>query len=377
MEANTLFSPEKIGNVQIPNRIVRSATFCQRAEKYGYIGEKLVTFLEELAIGGTGLIITGATAVDPSGTGGPYQPCLYDESFMPGHKKLVDTIHEYDSKIAVQILHTGRQGVHPKYPAVGPSPITDKVTGLTPRELKTEEVYKIIQKFIDAGRRAYEVGYDMVQLHGGHGYLLSNFISPYTNQRTDEFGDSIPNRVKILIDIYNGLKDKVGKSFPIMIKQQVKDFVPNGLTEDEGVEIAKLLVDTGFDAIEPSGGIGETQLLTKERYPSRIIKSVDQENYFLPVAKKLMPLMKNCKMILVGGIKNPQVAEDILLNGWTDFISLCRPLIYEPHLPNRWKTGDLSPAKCKSCNLCFEPMLKGIPIYCVVKKNLDEKEMKT
>jgi 2,4-dienoyl-CoA reductase-like NADH-dependent reductase (Old Yellow Enzyme family) len=376
LELKTLFSPEKIGSIQIKNRIVRSATYLRSTEKYGYVGEKLINIYSELARGGTGLIISGYIAVSPDGTASPYQMCLYDDSFMEGQKKLVDAAHEYaDVKIAAQIAHTGHQGDHPKYPTVAPSPIPSKYTGLTPQELTTEEVYKFIKIFIDVGQRVYECGYDMIQLHAAHGYFLSNFISPYTNKRNDEFGGTTQKRAKILIDIYNGLRDELGKRFPIIIKLQTQDFIPNGLTFDEGVELAKILSETGFDAIEPSGGGTETQALTRYTFPSQRIKSPQEENYFLPVVKAIKPHMKKSALILMGGIKNPLFAEQILKDKIADFIALCRPLIFEPDLPNRWKSGDLSPAKCISCNACFMSIAIG-PVYCVHKKRLEEKKKK-
>ncbi len=145
MELNTLFSPEKIGNVQIKNRIVRSATYTRKSEKYGIVGNTLVEFYDELAQGGTGLIISEFIAVDPSGTMSAYQLRLDNDSFIPGQRKLVEAVHNYPKvKIAAQIAHTGRQGVHPKYPPVAPSPIPDKITGLTPRELTKPEIEDLI-----------------------------------------------------------------------------------------------------------------------------------------------------------------------------------------------------------------------------------------
>ena len=376
MELNTLFSPEKIGNVQIKNRIVRSATYTRKSEKYGIVGNILVEFYEELAQGGTGLIISEFIGVDPSGTMSAYQLRLDNDSYISGQRKLVEAVHNYSGvKIAAQIAHTGRQGAHPKYPPVAPSPIPDKNTGLTPRELTKLEIEDLIQKFVATGRRAYESGYDMVQLHAAHGYFLSNFISPYTNRRSDNYGGTNENMARILTEIYDGLKDEVGKKFPVIIKLQTKDFVSGGLEMKQGLEIAKILVDKGFEAIEPSGGIGETQIGTKNAYPSRQIKSPEEENYFLPIVKELKPSMKNCKMILMGGIKNPISAENFLKAGITDFISLSRPLIYEPNLPNRWMNGDLKPAKCRSCNSCYVTIFTG-PVYCVVRRRLEKRKQR-
>jgi 2,4-dienoyl-CoA reductase-like NADH-dependent reductase (Old Yellow Enzyme family) len=374
LELKLLFSPKKIGNVQIKNRIVRSATFERKAEKYGHISTELIEHFKELAKGGSGLIITGFTAVDPSGTVSSNQTCLYDDSFIPGQKKLVDSVHDYsDIKIAIQIAHTGRQGSHPKYHPIAPSPVYYKPTNLIPRELSIEEIYEYIKKFINAGRRAYESGYDMIQLHAAHGYFLCNFISPYTNKRKDEFGGTTEKRTKILIDIYNGLRDEIGNKIPIMVKLQTQDFLPEGLKVDKGIKIAKILSDTGFDAIEPSGGGAETQIGVREAYPSRVIKTLDEENYFLSTAKKIKPYLNNCALILMGGIKNPISAESILKENNADFVSMCRPLIYEPDLPNRWKSGDFSPAKCRSCNSCYMTMITG-SVYCVVKRRLERRK---
>ena len=373
MELKKLFSPGKIGNIQVKNRIVRSATFMVIAEKYGYVGERLLNMYEALARGGTGLIITGAVAMDPSATGGPYQVCLYDDSHMPGHKKLVNSIHEYDNtKVAIQLNHLGRLGYHPKYPNFAPSPIPYKGTGITPKELTTKEVRDFIKKFVDAGLRAYECGYDMVQLHAAHGYFLNNFISPYSNIRSDEFGGSTQGRTKILVDIYDGIRDELGNQFPIIIKLQSQDYMPKGISEEEAIKIAKIISNAGFDGIEPSGGGRESIEFMKNILPSKIIKKSEEENYFLPFAKKLKPFLRDCALILVGGIRNPIVAENIIKEGDADFISLCRPLIYEPNLPNRWKSGDITPAKCISCNSCLVEMERG-PVYCVTKNNLETK----
>ena len=376
MNLTRLFSPKNIGSIRIKNRIVRSATYTRKSEKYGIVGKELIDFYEELAQGGTGLIISEFIGVDPSGTASAYQLRLDNDSFIPGQKELVKSVHNYSEvKIAAQIAHTGRQGAHPKYHPVAPSSVTDKITGLTPRELTIPEIKVLIQKFVAAAKRAYESGYDMVQLHAAHGYLLSNFISPYTNRRSDDYGGTNKNMARILLEIYDGIQDDVGKNFPITIKLQTQDFVPKGLELDQSLEIAKILIKKGFDAIEPSGGIGETQIGSKNAYPSRQIKSPDEENYFLPTVKVLKPIMKNSKMILMGGIKNPVSADNFIKEGITDFISLSRPLIYEPNLPNRWMNGDLRPAKCISCNSCYVTIFTG-PVYCVVRRRLEKKEQR-
>ena len=243
----------------------------------------------------------------------------------------------------------------------------------TPKELTIEQIEEIIVNFTEACRRAYESGYDMVQLNAAHGWLLCNFLSPYTNKRTDDYGGNTEKRTKILVDIYNQIRDKVGKNFPIFLKLQTKDYFPEGLTLEEGKEIAKIVVNTGYDAVEISGGSMELIVKKLDPYPILVVKSPEQENYFLPIIKELKPVLKDIPVILMGGVKNPQLAEKVLQEKDADFIALCRPLIYEPDLPNRWKNGDLSPPLCTSCNQCFGTIMSG-PVHCPIKKKADKRK---
>ncbi|MHA2283217.1 MAG: NADH:flavin oxidoreductase [Promethearchaeota archaeon] len=371
MELKTLFSPKKIGNVEIKNRIVRSATYTHTATDEGYVTDEMIRFYSDLAKGGTGLIITGITTIDKVGNIQNGQTCLYDDSYIKGQKKFVDAIHEYsDVKIAPQLSHSGRQGRTP----LAPSAIVFKEGERVPKELKNEEVKEVINNFINAGRRAYESGYDMVQLNSGHGWLLCNFLSPFTNKRSDEFGGSTENRMRLLIDIYNGIVDEVGKNFPITVKLQTQDFVEGGLTLEEGKLIAKKLVDLGYAAIEPSGGSGEVSRLFKIRYPAAKVQSQEDENYFLPAVNELKPIMKDSKIILMGGVRNPITAEKLLQENTADFIAMSRPLICEPDLPNRWKAGDLTPPLCNSCNSCFFSTGTGT-VACTIKEKLVQERL--
>ena len=373
MELEHLFSPGKIGNVQIKNRIVRSATWVARATEDGYITEDFIEFYSELAKGGTGLIISGYIAVDPLGAATPRMAGLYDDSYIPGQKKFVETIHEYsDVKIAAQIAHTGNNLYDKNYEPIGPSPIWNDLKKKLCHELTTEEVKQVIKKFVEAGYRAYECGYDMVQIHGAHGYLLSDFVSPFNNKRTDEFGGDYQKRAKILVDIFNQLRDEVGKNFPIFIKLNTRDYMEGGLELDEAKKIAKILIDTGYDAIEPSCGRFNVRFSRRKTYPAVMLKSSEDENYFLPNVKELKPIMKNRPIILMGGVRNPITAEKILKENTADFIAMCRPFIYEPDLPNRWKSGDSSPVLCISCNACLGAT-RASKTYCVTKKKLEEK----
>ncbi|MDY6959627.1 MAG: NADH:flavin oxidoreductase, partial [Halobacteriota archaeon] len=225
-----LFTYGEIGDVTVKNRIVRSATYESVADEKGHVTEEMIDLYSDLAEGGTGLIITGFTTVDPEGMVGPKTTGLYDDSCLAGQRRLVDAVHECEGvKIASQLAHCGRQILIPGIVPVAPSPIADKMINRMPRELSSKEVREIIDKFVSAGRRAYESGYDAVQIHAAHGYLLSSFLSPYSNKRSDEFGGDTKGRTKILLDICDGIHDEVGFQFPIIVKMQSQDGISEGL----------------------------------------------------------------------------------------------------------------------------------------------------
>ena len=373
MELKTLFSPCKIGNVEIINRIMRSALWVSRASEDGFVTDEYIKFYSEFAAGGVGLLVPGTMMVDPAAAGIPKAACLYDDKYIEGQKRLVDAIHEYsDVKIAPQLNHTGNNPMTSGAELSGPSVSYNPVFKKECRELKTEEVEQIIKSFISAGSRAYQIGYDLVQLHGAHGFLLSDFVSPYANKRTDDYGGSTQKRCKILVEIYNGLRDVIGKEFPIFIKLNTQDFIPGGLSFEEGKEIVKILISTGFDAIELSSGRVNVKYSGGKTYPALTNISPDNENYFLANVKELKPIMKYRPIILMGGIKNPISAEEILKENSADLVSMGRPLLHEPDLANRWKSGDTSPAKCISCNQCFTTGIPG-PVHCPVKKKADKR----
>ncbi|MFX1456717.1 MAG: NADH:flavin oxidoreductase [Promethearchaeota archaeon] len=372
MELENLFSPGKIGNVELKNRIIRSATWTGAATENGYITDKLIAIYNKVAEGGTGLIISGYIGIEAAGAATPYMACWFDDSYTSGQKRLVKSVHEYtDVKIAAQIAHTGSNLMKPNYEPIGPSPIWNRWLKKNCRELTIEEIERIINRFVDVGCKAYESEYDLLQLHGAHGYLLSDFVSPFTNKRTDKYGGTIEKRTKILVDIYNQLRDRVGKEFPIFIKLNSRDFCEGGLTLKEAQRIAKILIDTGYDAIEPSLGRVDIEFIRKKNFSTVNIKTEEQRNYFLPNVKALKPVMNGRPIILMGGVRNPITSESIIKENIADFIAMSRPLIREPDLPNRWKSGDLNPAKCISCDGCGKTAWKG-DLHCVQKERLEK-----
>jgi 2,4-dienoyl-CoA reductase-like NADH-dependent reductase (Old Yellow Enzyme family) len=239
-----------------------------------------------------------------------------------------------------------------------------------PREMTANEIKDMIEKFAQAVRRGKQAGFDAVQLHGGHGYLISSFISPYTNRRTDEYGGDTSRRARFIVDIVRRARELVGENYPIMIKINCDEFVPGGLTMDESAHVARLIESASIDCIEITAGIGET----RNQISRKGITKVEKEAYFYPYAEALRKAV-SIPLILVGGMRSPNVIEKILSDGIADMVSLCRPFIREPELLKRWKEGDLSKARCISCNQCTNNTFVR-PLRCYVEEAEKEKRAK-
>jgi 2,4-dienoyl-CoA reductase-like NADH-dependent reductase (Old Yellow Enzyme family) len=244
--------------------------------------------------------------------------------------------------------------VSAEYPIVlAPSAVTNKRNGMTPEEMTGEEVLQTIEDFANAARRAKEAGFDGVQLHVAHGFLLSNFISPYTNRRKDRWGGSTEKRTQIILDIIDRIHEMIGDEFPILVKLNATDGFPEGtknvLDAPECVEIAKILAANGVCAIEVSGGIveaGQQMFRTK-------INNADAEAYYRDYSKMIKEAV-DVPVMVVGGIRSKAVMEQMLDEGYADMVSICRPLICEPDLVAKIKSGETEVAKCVSCNLCSD-----------------------
>ncbi len=369
--------PKKIGNLEIKNRFVRSATYEGMATEEGHVTDKLVELYKKLAEGGVGLIITGYAYVQQSGIAFDTQMGVYNDDLIPGLSKIADIVHKYsqDCKIALQIVHCGRQSRHLEK-TLAPSAVLDKLTRKMPKEMTVEEIKETIEAFAQAIRRTKEAGFDAIQLHGAHGYLLSEFLSPYTNKRTDEYGGSTERRIKVVEDIYNRSIELVGKDFPILIKMNGDDFLEGGLTVEESKKIAEKLSKLGFAAIEISGCMWEVCKRSKKELgwkstfvpESRmLIGTKNEPAYNLPSAKEIKKVI-DVPLILVGGINSLDLVKQILTEGSADFVSLCRPLIREPDLPNRWLKGiGESKVECIYCNGCMSSLVTT-GIRCVKKE---------
>ncbi len=226
----------------------------------------------------------------------------------------------------------------------------------------------VAEAFGNAAVRAREAGVDGVQIHAAHGYLLSEFLSPFYNRRNDQYGGSVANRVRLLLEVAHNIRDKAGDRFPVMVKMNSEDFVTGGLTVEEMLEVASILENAGIDSIELSGGTMYSGDYVPVR-PGRL-DTENKEAYYLEAAKKFKERVR-VPLMLVGGIRSYSVAERIVREGIADYVSLSRPLIREPDLINRWKSGDTGKAKCLSDNACYEPVKAGDGLYCVVEKRLE------
>jgi 2,4-dienoyl-CoA reductase-like NADH-dependent reductase (Old Yellow Enzyme family) len=375
-----MFNPTKIKNVEIRNRIARSATYEGLGNYKGEPTEKHRELYNMLAEGEVGLLITSAAVVErfkiefPEKAGFAYPIFIDRDELSELWKPIVADVHAHGAKIAMQIVHPGRQ-TSPLLlggePPIAPSAVKEKFLGAMPREMTTSEIKDMIEKFAHAIRRGKQAGFDAVQLHGGHGYLISSFISPYTNRRTDEYGGDTERRARFIVDIVRRARELVGENYPIMIKMNCDDFVTGGLTMDESVRLARLIESAGIDCIEITAGIWETG----DRISMKGISKVEKEAYFYPYAEALRKAV-SIPLILVGGMRSPNVIEKVLSDGVADMVSLCRPFIREPQLVKRWKEGDLSKARCISCNKCTENTFRR-PLRCYVEELEKEKRAKT
>ena len=365
-----LFTNSAINSMVLKNRFVRSATWEGMAGEDGAVTPKLIDTMSALANGGVGLIISSHAYVSPEGQAGPWQLGIYKDELMEGLQKMTTAVHDAGGKIVAQLAHAGQAAaaaISKRTPLV----VSD-FDGLmkSPRKEITEgDIRFMVTAFADAARRAKDSGFDGVELHAAHGYLLNQFLSPAFNRRQDEYGGSVANRARIILDALRAVRETVGRDFPVLVKMNSQDFIENGLTLDDSLKAAVLLEAAGIDAIELSGGMVGSGKLT----PSRTgINSEETEAYFREEARAFKKQI-SVPLILVGGLRSLEVAEGLMEEGVADYISMCRPFIREPALINRWKAGDRRRAACLSDNQCFMPAREGKGIYCVVEERKQAK----
>ena len=353
--------------------------------------DSLFKLYERLAKGGVGLIITGYSFVRKDGKSGNMLGIDTDDH-IPEYQKLVEHVHKNGAKIAMQICHCGRQTTKDMtgIQTIAPSAIKDNMLLDKPREMSEQDIERVIGDFGKAAKRVRDSNFDSVQIHAAHGYLISSFLCPYTNRRKDSWGGSIENRMRFVKEVYKSCRDQVGDDFPIFVKLSAYDNMKNGLKQEEGIIMAEMMADMGFDGIEVSCGIGEDGGSTLrgdfpidiilEKIPSykksnpvfkfilknfgeKIIKPLPFSQSFNRKAATKIKSKVKIPIFLVGGMTDPIVMEDVIEKGDADYISLSRALINNPNFPNKIKEGSKEPSKCLHCNLCMYNIMAE-PLRC-------------
>jgi 2,4-dienoyl-CoA reductase-like NADH-dependent reductase (Old Yellow Enzyme family) len=361
-KAYTIFSEGKIGNLTLPNRLVRSATWDPSILGTRTMSDEVLELYRQVARGGVGMIITGDFTVVPDhmyeGENAGLKTFSYDDIRIQGLGRLADAVH--DSAPGCKIVAQLSRGYGPG-PSKVPSPFLKEEELIRP--LTTAEVHRLVDCFVDAILWMKEEGFDGAQLHAAHGGLLSQFLSPYTNRRDDAYGGSIKNRARLVTQIVSRAKEKSG-DFPVLIKMNATDYVAGGTDIETFPALAKEIASSGVDAIEISGGMWDCLARSEEELGFRPvpapeshtrIKSPEKQSYFLKYAQSLD---LDVPVILVGGNRDVERLEQIVRQGKVDFIALCRPLISEPDLPRRWLEGrGGSGTECISCNSCIYDMI--------------------
>ncbi len=349
-----LFESTSPNGLELKNRFIRSATWEGIAEENGYINDTVMNLYEDLAKGGAAAIITGYAFVLEEEQPNPRMFGIYNNSFVDVYKPLTEMVHTHDSKIVLQIVYGGSFTWHDvgKRTIWGPSAIENKITGVTPVEMTPENIQTLISAFGDAAKRAMSSGFDGVEIHAGHGYLLNQFLSPFFNHRTDNYGGNSDNRARIIFEIYDDIKAKTSADYPVMIKLNCSDFMGNkGFVFEECRNLCKLLSDKGITAIEISGGPVFRAPKT-EKEPTLQVEITEKDSYFSEYAKHIANDV-NCPVILIGGNRSLETMERLLNETDIEYFSFSRPLLSEPDLINKWEKDSTVKPRCTSCNKCF------------------------
>ena len=361
-----LFEPTRIGNFEIKNRFIRSATYYALSDINGFISEANIDLMKTLTANEVGLIVTGYAFVIKHGQVFPDMNGIDTDDHIAPLKKMTKAVHDGGGKIVMQIAHGGSgaftaAGGSGKYLAV--SMIDElKEKKRTPAEMTDSDIEEIVDAFGSAAGRVQEAGFDGVQIHGAHGYLVTQFLSPRTNHRTDKWGGSLENRSRFLIEVIRSIKKNVDDDYPIMIKLGCRDYVPEekALTIEDAAEVARMIEGEGICHIEVSHG-------TLDRTFCKGLAAVtapEKEAFMLPDAKAISE-KTTIPIALVGGLRSLPVMERIIESGVCDHISICRPFIREPDLIAKYKNGSTTTADCISCRGCFNTDKNGkMHIYC-------------
>ena len=355
---SVLFEPQRIGRIEIKNRFVRSATHYGLADEDGFIGDRSVELMRTLAANDVGLIITGYAFVSRSGHVFADMNGIDSDAQIAGYRRMTDAVHALDGRIAMQIAHGGVVSMAAALRGddrLAVSLAEDRqARGTPPREMSDEDIESIVQDFGRSAGRVQEAGFDAVQIHGAHGYLITQFLSPHSNRRRDRWGGSLENRIRFAIEVARAIRRNVDDDFPVTVKLGCRDYLDEGqgFTIEEGAGVAAALEKEGVCFIELSHGVaqrGFRKISTGKK------SEAIEEAYLLPDAVALRG-MTSVPLAVVGGMRSLPVMEGVVASGAADCVSICRPLIREPDLIKRWGAGDTRPADCISCWGCLKTL---------------------
>lgn len=382
---SVLFSEAQIGSLVLANRLIRTASHEGLADSRGRPTEEQFAFYKGFIEGGIGLVITGYAGISQAGKSALYHMTMIDaDDLIPSHRKLVEAVHRIGGKIVLQIAHCGRQtwSEATGQPLLAPSAIPCGFYRERPRAMTQEDIATVIDEFGSAARRAQEAGYDGVQIHGAHGYLLSTFLSQQANKRTDQWGGSQENRFRIVGQTLEKVKASVGNDYPVLIKLNTYERAARGIKAKDCIAFAKMMAATGCcDAIEFSCGTNEGGFfMARGKFPTEAIFNFMRpycnyhsllkffmKNFIVPFIKLKQPPFRegynletaarakkdiSLPIITVGGMRSKALIENAVKSNQTDFVSMARPLILEPDLPNKFKAGGSATALCDNCNQC-------------------------
>ncbi len=357
-----LLEPGFIGKVRLKNRISIGPMERVIANKDGSVTQRYIDYLVERAKNGAGMIAVEATYIDPLGRGHIYQLGLHDDKLIPGHKRLTEALHRYGVKVVTELQHAGRQtssAIIGRQP-VAPSPVPCLVSGGDmPQELTVDEIKEIVGKFAEAARRAKETGYDMITLHGAHGYLICAFASPYANKRTDEYGGSLENRMRFSLEVFEAVREEVGHDYPVGFRISADEFVDGGFTLDETTVMAKQLEEAGIDFLDVSCGNYDARGITVGYMDVPI-------GYMVYLAAAMKEVVK-IPVICTGRINDMVFAEGVLENNQADFVHMVRAFHADPEILVKSEQGRMDEVcMCIACNKCIDMMRQNQPTICTV-----------
>ena len=354
----SVFQPFEMERLKLTGRLVRAPVWSGTADEDGFVTDKTVEFYTRLAGQGLGLIETGFAFVSENSRAVPRMLGISNDDFIPGLTRLVEAVHARGDKIALQIAHCGLNA-DPAYDPdgliYGPSLIM--LNGTTQaektgrlhkgnahimRSLTRWQIDRIIDEFIEAAERAEEAGFDAVEVHGAHHYLISEFLSPMFNKRTDIYGGGSRQRARFLLDVVRGIRDAMA-DLPVFVRLNCEDFTPGGITLEDTRVTAEMLAETGADVLSVSGN-NPTR--------TRIVKR-EKEAYFREQSKVIRAAFGK-PVILTGGLRSVEGINEVLGGEYADMVGIGRPLIRTPELPSRWKDGNFDPYDCISCNGCMQ-----------------------